>query len=87
MLPGNPEKGAIHVAELIRSVVEGLQIEHHQSEAKVVTISIGVSTAMPTTKTKPESICGFADKALYRSKVAGRNKVTFITYEEDDSST
>ena len=88
VLPDTPAEGAVHVAELIRSVVEGLQIEHRQSApAKVVTISVGVSTALPTSKSKPEAIFGVADKALYQSKESGRNKVSFIPYLDDDKKT
>jgi len=86
VLPDTPAKGALHVAELIRSVVEGLQIEHQQSPSKVVTISIGVSTAFPTNKSKTEAICASADKALYQSKEAGRNKVSYLSFEEDEST-
>jgi diguanylate cyclase (GGDEF)-like protein len=88
VLPDTPKEGALHVAELIRGVVESLQIEHnHSVTAKVVTISVGVSTALPTNKSKPESICGVADKALYASKESGRNKVSFIAFKDEESST
>lgn len=83
VLPETPTEGAMHVAETVRKAVEGLQIEHHESlAAKVVTISIGVSTAIPTGSSRCESLFASADKALYASKDAGRNQSSFIEWTD-----
>lgn len=83
ILPETPADGAMHVGESIRKAVEDLQIEHHESAAaKVVTVSIGISTATPTNSARFETICSVADKALYASKDAGRNRVTFFEWKD-----
>ena len=64
------------VAENCRRAVEELQIQHEFSEtAEVVTISIGVCTGVPRSETNPCMIIDSADKALYKAKKTGRNKI------------
>jgi diguanylate cyclase (GGDEF)-like protein len=41
----------------------------------VVTVSVGVATARPRGGGAPEELVAAADRALYRAKEAGRNRV------------
>ena len=74
-----PEQGmdvARHLAERCREEIEQLQIEHPKSQvAPVVTASFGIAVKnnkQPETQT---SLILRADNALYRAKLAGRNRV------------
>lgn len=69
---------ALIVAERIRASVEALQIPHAASPAGVVTVSIGVAAALPMDGHASELTLQQADKALYRAKDAGRNRIMFF---------
>ena len=73
ILQATPIKTAMEVAERIRATVEA-HIFTFENKKIPVTISIGVSTKIPSDTW--ESIYDRADKALYSSKQNGRNKVT-----------
>ncbi len=70
VLPQTDKEGAIVVAERIRTAVEALPIEYRQ-----ITISLGVSTLRAGSRSTAELV-NEADKALYRSKKGGRNRVS-----------
>ncbi len=64
--------------EALRQGVEDLAIEHRASPLGMVTVSVGASLTRMTEHARPAHRDGFgsADRALYRSKHAGRNQVT-----------
>jgi len=67
------------IAKALKEDVETLQIPNRNSSVKpFVTISIGISSIVPTDKTTCEEIIQSADKQLYISKTTGRNKVSAI---------
>ena len=77
ILPETNEEGAYKVAEYIRKEIETTILKVDNKELKI-TISIGVSSysgdsALEVSK---EELIRRADKALYKSKETGRNKVT-----------
>ena len=74
MLMNTTAKGAAVVAEEIRSRVEQLGIENEEVQT-VITISLGVSSVVPHDKMASEELIAAADRALYRAKECGRNKV------------
>ncbi|RZA16279.1 MAG: sensor domain-containing diguanylate cyclase [Proteobacteria bacterium] len=69
----SPEMGAM-VAERIRKAIEDLQISHGDQTLSV-TISLGLSSLSEMYRQK-EVLIAKADEALYKSKHAGRNRVT-----------
>ena len=78
-LPGTDAAGAVCVAEQIREAVSGIRIRRAQSEQTIasVTVSVGVAQRAPG-----ESFDGWferADKALYKAKNNGRNRVEKAT--------
>ena len=75
LLPATHAEGAIHVAELVRSGVENLEIPHCKSEvAYHLTISLGVANAIPEHGTKIDALLKLAEDCLEKSKESGRNR-------------
>ncbi|QQE63642.1 diguanylate cyclase [Leptolyngbya sp. BL0902] len=75
ILPNTPRAGAMAVAEAVRQAVVALQLPHRTSPvASVVTLSIGVSSLVPTSEDTPFTPVHQADQALYQAKQAGRNR-------------
>lgn len=78
LLPNTNLLGAKKVATEIANAVKSVKIPHKTSvAANIVTLSIGVSSLVPTTTTAPDELISMADKALYRSKQNGRNQIFF----------
>jgi len=80
ILSGTGADGAIEIAERVRHAIQALQIPHlGNSGAPVVTVSIGVATALARvggTMRMPEGLLQAADHALYRAKSEGRNRIS-----------
>ena len=70
ILPNTNEAGALHVAEALRRAIESATWED-----RAITASVGVATMSEGISTADELVDA-ADRALYRSKQAGRNRVT-----------
>ncbi len=76
LLPNTSVNGASSIAEKIRAAVENLNIDHSKSDvSQYVTLSLGVSSMIPPQKVSPDFIVKKADKALYKAKEIGRNRV------------
>ena len=74
ILTETDKNGARFAAERIRQAVEDKRIKVYDEDLKV-TISIGVST-FPEDAKDLDAVIDKADKALYRAKQGGRNRVT-----------
>ena len=77
ILPNTDLKAAESVAEKIRHAVMQLKIPHAFSPtAEFITVSLGVSAAIPTISDSYTALQEFADQQLYQAKQAGRNQVS-----------
>lgn len=82
ILPMTDHDGAVTVAETLLEKIRELNLPHRNSlVAERVTISLGIATMLPIREASPTILVDRADKALYTSKVAGRNRVTTWTPE------
>jgi diguanylate cyclase (GGDEF)-like protein len=76
ILPDTDGDGAMSIAEGIRHAIEKRGLTHEGiSGNTVVTMSFGVATLSPTRSESPVDLIGAADRALYRAKELGRNRV------------
>ena len=75
VLPGTDEEEATLVAERIRDLVMNSSISFNDKEIKV-TVSIGIASLPNSKITNVEKMIYNADKAMYRAKEMGRNRVS-----------
>jgi diguanylate cyclase (GGDEF)-like protein len=79
LLPDTDEAGAAAVAEQIRAQVEEMALHHEANPpSNILTISIGSVTLKPAferSRIDATELVHQADKALYRAKQSGRNRV------------
>lgn len=76
ILPNTPLAGAMTVAERVRMEVEQLRIPHQNSLVHgCITLSLGVTSILPTPAASPAQLVAAADQALYQAKQQGRNCV------------
>lgn len=77
ILPGTPHAGALAVANATRDMIIALGLPHAASSvAPIVTASFGVVTSACAGTVGPQSLVEAADRCLYASKAAGRNRIT-----------
>jgi diguanylate cyclase (GGDEF)-like protein len=75
LLPNTDLEGTHVVAERVRMAVQDLQEPHLKSALGFVSISVGMTSFVPSQDSKPALFIEQADQALYEAKRAGRNQV------------
>jgi len=78
ILTETPLKDGIVVAEKIRQAIESKTIKIPNNASVKVTVSCGIATVEPQTVKNAEELIDKADKALYKAKKDGRNKIAVI---------
>ena len=80
LLPDTDANGAEKVARTITRAVRDLNITHEGSTAAdgLASLSIGAASVVPEDEMNPSELISLADQALYKSKAAGRNRITVI---------
>jgi diguanylate cyclase (GGDEF)-like protein/PAS domain S-box-containing protein len=74
VLPETDEKAAKKIADRCRNLIFKEQIPHEKSQvSKVLTVSIGVGTIIPSHTDDPIKFIDEADRRLYQAKQKGRN--------------
>jgi diguanylate cyclase (GGDEF)-like protein len=75
LLPNTEIDGAIAVAEAIQEAIHNLNIPHEDSKiGEIVTISMGISSLIPTSDKLSQHLISLTDKALYEAKHQGRDR-------------
>jgi diguanylate cyclase (GGDEF)-like protein/PAS domain S-box-containing protein len=76
LLPDTDLEGCEQIAEKMRLAIEALRIRHDGSKVHtVVTMSFGVAATAASGAGTLDDLVGAADRALYRAKESGRNRV------------
>jgi diguanylate cyclase (GGDEF)-like protein/PAS domain S-box-containing protein len=83
ILPDTDEMGAAALGERIREEIEGRKAPHRGNEYGRITISAGCASLLPVRGTSSRQLIDAADKALYRAKSSGRNRVMRATEERE----
>jgi diguanylate cyclase (GGDEF)-like protein/PAS domain S-box-containing protein len=91
ILPSTNIAGAVEAAERMRSAIETLRIPHEGNPegGGWASASVGATTAFARdggTTRMPESLLLAADKALYRAKHGGRNRVATASLNASKTS-
>ena len=82
ILPQTPAQNALQVAKTIAREVKKLAISHPKSEVSdYVSLSLGVSCAIPQPKYTKQQLLVTADKALYQAKKQGRDRAILTTID------
>ncbi|MDX1295496.1 MAG: diguanylate cyclase, partial [Sulfurimonadaceae bacterium] len=75
ILPETSHEGAVLVAKTIQEHLSRLALEHAASPVSDrLTLSIGISTIIPSNNDTPAILVEEADQRLYRAKAEGRNR-------------
>ena len=86
VLPNTDERGACVMASTMLERIIERGITHEKSfVSNCVTISIGITSAKVKHTHKSENYIKRADEALYMSKKNGRNRYTFMAFEEEEN--
>jgi len=86
ILTANDEQNFVAMAERFRQNLENLKIPHTKNRASdFVTASIGIKIMPASNRETPEAIYHAADKALYKAKEKGRNRVEIACTDQQEA--
>ncbi len=69
------EQETVKIAQTIQQAVQTLAIPHAQSDiSPIVSISLGITSLLPTPKDSYKTLINLADQALYKAKRQGRDR-------------
>jgi diguanylate cyclase (GGDEF)-like protein len=75
ILSGTLANDALESAEKLRQHIESMNIEHQGSPLGKIALSIGISSIVSPDANDAKKLLSKADKALYKAKTNGRNRV------------
>ncbi len=75
LLPETSAHEALEAARRIHHEVGSLALPHAQTPWGIITVSLGVASLVPSRQAVAEDLVRRADAALYRAKMAGRNRI------------
>ena len=78
ILPNTNSQHAKVTADTLKKSIEDLRLEHPDGINKIVTLSIGLSTATPNGEASATELIQNADQALYDAKENGRNQIVIF---------
>ncbi|MFV3370027.1 diguanylate cyclase domain-containing protein [Pseudomonas sp. NY15435] len=85
VLPETDSEAARQVAERCRTVLHEQQISHEKSNvSSLLTISLGVGTAVPSSSDRPLDFVAAVDRLLYQAKQAGRDRLVTAQWSRGD---
>ena len=87
VIPDAEARCAVKIAERLRTAVEALAIPHEGSPRGIVTVSVGVASIVPKRGAHHHEIVESADRALYRAKGTGRDRVVAVDPSDVESAT
>ncbi len=78
-LPGLSRDEAMQMAAVLQQTIEEMRLRHEYSSVSPwVTVSIGVTSRIPSRDSTPRDLFLTVDQALYQAKAAGKNQVKFL---------
>ena len=75
LLPGADASAALQMAQHIQQAIHALALPHEGAPWGIVTVSFGVATMAPQREQLAEELVRRADRAMYRAKQGGRNRI------------